>query len=383
MFTDVYRPSINGVTRSIDAAREALEALGHKVYVIAPHARRVDPDQFVIRLPSIKRLSPPTIPIAVAFAPFVIEAVRPLSLDIVHSHLPFTVGSIGHSIARELKLPIIHTYHTHLTEYAHYAPPFPGLRRSVRFGLRRLSRQFCNSADQVIAPSTAIKELLVSYGVTKPITVLPSGIRTQDFRRLSRAERFITLKQYNIPDNQKIILFGGRLAREKNLPFLLKAYQQIVSRRHDIHLVLAGGGPAERSIERRIRALQLDTRVTMTGMISKEEIAKLFGSADVFAFPSVTETQGIVIAEALAAGCPVVAIDAMGSKDSIVDGVNGYLVPLSTISFAERLEEVVSDQQYWQQLSSAAMQSAESFSIEHVTDRLVNLYEASHRDIVT
>lgn len=376
MFTDVYRPSVNGVTRSIDATREALEARGHTVYVIAPHARHVVDDPRVFRLPSVKRLSPPNIPIAVAFAPFVIETVRPLGVDIVHSHLPFTVGSIGHTIARELGLPTVHTYHTHLTEYAHYAPPLPGLRYSVRYGLRRLSRRFCNSADHVIAPSTAIRELLLEYGVVQPITVLPSGIQCHDFRRLSDGERQLVRREYGIPMQSCLVLFAGRLAREKNLPLLVNAYARLAATRPDAHLVIAGGGPLERQLGRRLRTLRLDARVTMTGTLSREAIAKVFGSADVFAFPSVTETQGIVIAEALAASCPVVAVDAMGAQDSVQDGVNGFLVPASERAFAARLEQVVADRKLRNRMAKEALASSAAFSIDTVTDQLVGLYRS-------
>lgn len=374
MFTDVYRPSVNGVTRSIEATKAALEVRGHRVVVFAPHVRGQMTEPDVIRLPSIKRLSPATTPIGVSFLPFVLRRVKSLKLDVIHTHLPFFIGTLGHTVARWINVPAVHTYHTHLTEYAHYAPPVPGLRGSVRYGLRRLAKRCCNGADHVIAPSTAIRTLLEGYGVTTPITVLPSGIVTSDFARLPDARRVVVRQQYGIPTDAILILFAGRLAKEKNVPFLLKAFAQVATNTQNVHLVLAGGGPTERHIGRVIRSLKLSERVSVTGLLPRSEMTLLFGSADIFAFASVTETQGIVIAEALAASCPVVAVDALGVKDGVQDGVNGYLVPHDVDAFAMRINELASHSALRARMGAAALESAAAFSIDATTDRLVELY---------
>jgi glycosyltransferase involved in cell wall biosynthesis len=379
MFTDIYRPAINGVTRSIDTLKTSLEARGHTVYIFAPSVRNHPKEERVIRLPSIKRLSPKEIPLGLAYVPFLTDKVRELELDIIHTHLPFFVGGLGYRIAKKLSIPKIHTYHTHLTEYAHYSP-VPGIQRPIKYGLQRLTKRYCNASDYVIAPSTAIKELLLSYGVKKPIVVNPTGIVCEDFHRLTKVETDQLLKQYYIPENQKIILFGGRLAKEKNLPFLLDCFQDIAQKHTNVHLIFAGGGPVEQELRHQIHKADLTLRVTITGFLQKQEIAKFFGIADVFAFPSYTETQGIVLAEAMAAGCPIVAIDALGPKDAIQDGVEGFLVANDGQAFTDRLLQILEDDELRQQQSSAATIGAQKFSVNNTTDRLLEVYNAALRD---
>ena len=379
MFTDIYRPAVNGVTRSIDTLRESLEARGHTVYIFAPSVRHHPKEERVIRLPSIKRLSPKEIPIGISFVPLLMRKVRPLKLDIIHTHLPFFIGSLGYRVAKKLSVPKIHTYHTHLTEYAHYSP-FPGTQRPVRYGLRRLSKRYCNNSDYVIAPSTAIREVLISYGVTKPIVVNPTGIVCDEFRRLTNDEATNLFRHYAIPLGQRIILFGCRLAKEKNLLFLLQCFERIAHIHTNVHLVFAGGGPMEQAIHRQAKKAGLEARTTITGLLQKQEMAKFFGAADVFAFPSYTETQGIVLAEAMAAGCPVVAIDALGPKDAIHDGVDGFLVPNDVDAFTNKLLQILEDDALQQQFSRAAINNAQQFSAERTTDRLLEVYETAIRD---
>ncbi len=381
MFTDIYRPAVNGVTRSIDLLKENLEARGHTVYVFAPAVRRQPKEAGVIRLPSIKRLSPiKEAPIGFAYVPFMTRRVRPLELDVVHTHLPFFIGALGYRVANRLRLPKIHTYHTHLTEYAHYAPPVPGIRRPVRFGLKRLSKRYCNGADYVIAPSTAIERLLVSYGVTKPIVVNPTGIVCEEFRRLDSQQRAAVWDSYRVPSDQRVILFGGRLAKEKNLLFLVRCFAAIAETDHTVHLVFAGGGPFEGALRRHIHSAGLATRATITGFLSKEQIAACMGAAEIFAFPSYTETQGIVLAEALAAGCPVVAIDALGPKDAVRSGRNGYLVPLDEPAFTDKLRALLADDDLRARMSQAAVEDARQFSVAATTDRLLGVYEQAMHD---
>ncbi|MDO8335554.1 MAG: glycosyltransferase family 4 protein [Candidatus Saccharibacteria bacterium] len=379
MFTDIYRPAINGVTRSIDTIKTSLEARGHTVYIFAPAVRNHPKEERVIRLPSIKRLSPKEAPLGLAYVPFLTDKVRELELDIIHTHLPFFIGGLGYRIANKLSIPKIHTYHTHLTEYAHYSP-VPGIQWPVKFGLRRLTKRYCNNSDYVIAPSTAIKDLLLSYGVKKPIVVNPTGIVCEDFKRLTQTEKTQLFQQYAIPTNQQIILFGGRLAKEKNLLFLLDCFSVIAQNNTNVHLVFAGGGPMEDVLEKHIQRLDLISRVTITGLLDKSEIAKFFGSADVFAFPSYTETQGIVLAEAMAAGCPVVAIDALGSKDAVHEGIDGFLVANDQNAFTAKLLQILNDDILQKRFSKAAIVSAQQFSVKNTTDRLLAIYADAIKD---
>ncbi len=378
MFTDIYRPAVNGVTRSIDLTKTELEAQGHTVYVFAPAVRGEPPEPGVVRIPSFKRLSPfREAPIGVSYVPFFTRRVRPLKLDVIHTHLPFFVGALGYRMADRLGLPKIHTYHTHLTEYAHYAPPVPGLRRPVRAGLKQLAARYCNRSDAVIAPSSAVERLLRSYGVSVPITVNPTGIVCSEFRRLAPHEREAVWQHYLVPADRRIILFGGRLAKEKNLVFLVRAAAGILRDDPAVHLVFAGGGPFEGALRRHIHSAGLAGQATITGFVPKDEMARIMGAADLFAFPSATDTQGIVLAEALAAGLPVVALDLLGPKDMVRSGRNGYLVPPDEQAFADKLRLLLADDALRQRMSAAAIEDARCFSVEVTAARLLGVYAAT------
>lgn len=376
IFTDIYRPAINGVTTSIDAFREELEKKGHTVFIFAPVVEGAPKEKNVYRLPSvfIEDITPENVPIGVPILPIINKTIKPLKLDIIHTQLPFLIGYLGHHAAQKLGIPEVTTYHSHLTEYAHYVPSSI-LQPLVKYGLKRLAKSFCNKSDVVIAPSTSIKELLLSYGVTSPIVVNPTGVDLKDFKRLNKEERNELFIRYHIPLDKDIILFGGRLAKEKNLYFLLNCYKKILGKRPKTYLVYAGGGVEEERLRSRIKKLKLENNVCVTGPLEKTEIAKFFGAAEVFAYPSVTETQGLVLCEAMAGGTPVVAIGIMGPKDIITSGVDGYLTKNNPVDFTQKVIKLLDDKKLREQFTKRALKDVQKFSIENCTDRLISIYK--------
>ncbi len=373
MFTDVYKPSINGVTSSIELFRASLLARGHQVTVFAPQVPNEPSEAAVIRLPSVGWFSPKDFPIGLPVTRRFAHQVSELKLDIIHTHQPFFISQFGRRMASKLRLPHIHTYHTHLTEYAHYFPASPA-RPWVKTYLENLSRTFCNATDVTIAPSRAIEELLHSYGVLKPIIVNPTGINLDDYQRLSPKRRRVILDRYQIPTDRLVILFAGRLAQEKNLPFLLACFAQLVRSYQQLYLVFAGGGPEEQSLKEAIRRRQLEASVTMTGYLSQTAMRQVFGAADIFAFPSTTETQGIVVCEAQASGLPVVAMNAMGPKDIIRHGVDGYLVEPTPTAFIEALTRLITNPGLRRSMGRAGRSNSRRFSLTTTTDRLEKIY---------
>ena len=376
IFSDGYRPAINGVTSSIESFRAELQKRGHNVYIFCPSVEGALIEKNVFRLPAVDGFLPKNIPIGIPFLPIVEKTIRPLNLDIIHTQTPFLVGSLGHRVAKKLKIPEITTYHTLLTEYAHYLPSSL-LQPLVKYGLKQLSRTFCNHADAVIAPSHSIRRILRSYGVKSPIVIIPSGIDLKRFHRLNKIEKASLCKKYNIPTDKKLILFGGRLAKEKNLDFLLDCYEKIIQQRDDLFLIYAGGGPSEDELKDLVKAKGLKNKVLVTGYLDHVEMAQFFGIGDVFAFPSVTETQGLVICEAMAAGCPILAMNSMGPKDIIKNGINGFLVTDDKKDFIEHLVALLDDADLRQKMSQNALCDVEYFSIEKCTDRLLLTYKTA------
>ena len=374
IFTDIYKPAINGVTTSVETFRHELEKEGHEVFIFAPSVVGEAKEKNVYRLPSIDELSPKDSPIGVPILPIVSKVIKPLKLDIIHTQLPFLVGYLGHRAAEKLNLPEVHTYHTHLTEYAHYMP-ISILRPLAKYGLKRISKNFCNNSDIVIAPSSAIKDLLMTYGVTSPIIVNPTGVELKSLKRLNQKEQNELFEKYNIPKNKKILLFGGRIAKEKNIPFLLKAMAKILKSYPSCFLIIAGGGPDEEAIKQRIIRLKLSDHAMVTGYLEKEEIAKFFGAADIFTFPSLTETQGLVLCEAMAGGTPVVAINELGPKDIVTNGIDGYLTKNEQNDFTSKIVKLLKNEPLREKMALAAKENVTKFSIQNRTKRLIEIYQ--------
>ena len=372
IFTQCYWPTQNGVVVSIETFRKELERRGHEFFIFAPGYRnfRDQNPAHVFRFPSMPSTQK-EYPLALPFlAPLQTAHIRDLRLDIIHTQHPFSMGKLGLKVGRRLDIPVVYTYHTLITEYAHYIPLFSGLAQKVAIDL---SRSYCNATDQVVTPSSSMKELLRRYGVAVPIEVIPTGVTLADFGNPFHPER-LRIK-WQLPEDKKLLLYVSRIAKEKNLDFLFQAISRLSQRRQDFHLLMVGGGPELEHYRGFVRNSDLSCLVTFTGQQEKTETNRFFGAADIFVFPSITETQGIVITEAMAAGVPAVAINKMGPSDIIQDGVDGYLTPLKVEEFCERIEKLLDDEGLRKKMGTKAKQNAERFSTENMASAMEKLYE--------
>ena len=368
IFTQTYLPTTNGVVSSIEIFRKALEKAGHTFFIFAPKVGDYkDENPRVYRFPSITLPTHPDYPIAIPYFPGLTDLVKSLRLDIIHAQHIFTICGTGMRLAHRLKIPFVHTEHTLIAEYAHYMPL---LHSSTRSYLIWRVRAFCNRSDRVIAPSPAMKQTLEEYGVEVPINVNPTGI---DIDKYARVDDRAARERWQIDEHAKILMYVGRIAEEKNIGLLLKIFAHLGKTRN-VHLLMVGSGPQEARYKTLINSLGLEKKVTWTGMLPHPEVIKLFGIAHVFLFPSVTDTQGIVVAEALAAGAPVVAANKMGPTAVIEDGKNGFLVPARSRAFIDRVETLLDNEKLWHRLSAAARIRARDFSIERTAERLEEIY---------
>ena len=381
IFTECYKPTINGVVMSIDTFRTQLEKREHTVFIFAPKHKKAVFAPNVFRLPSVTLPTPKDYPIALPFLyPNFLNDLGPsLELDIIHTQHIFLMGGLGQKIAQKLNIPTVHTYHTMMTEYTHYLP-IKIIQGLIKNYIIFRSKNFCNRANTVIAPSSPIKDILKSYGVKKEIEILPTGITLKNFQKLSQNERRTILIKYQIPPEKTILLFVGRLAQEKNLDFLLEAYKDILERNQNVFLVLVGSGPYEENLKLKIKNLKIEKNVALIGFLPKEETNKFFGAADIFVFPSTTDTQGIVLVESLASATPVVAINQLGPKDIIKTGEDGFLVPLKKPEFIDKILLLVKNKDMRMRFAHRAHQNAKRFAIEKCTDRLIEIYEETIRN---
>jgi 1,2-diacylglycerol 3-alpha-glucosyltransferase len=370
IFTESYRPVINGVATSIEVYKNELRKNGHQVYIFAPDFPGYDADdEFVIRCDSFTIPGYRDYPIAYPLPGKVLSRVKSIDLDVIHAQTPFSLGHIGFHIADRLGLPRVYTYHTLYVEYAHYAP---FQRRSVRNFLMTLSRNFCNRASRVLTPSTAIKHILESYGVNRQITVLPTGIDVGFFENLHKGW---ARKKYGISNDAPVVLFAGRLAREKNIDFLLRAYKEVATAMPASRFLIVSGGPDEARLRGISDDLGLSSNVIFCGYLPREELAKCYADADVFMFASKTETQGLVLMESLAAGTPVVAVNAMGVTDFIKDGYNGILLNENESEFTAAVLALLSNPEERARLVANGAKAVAECSIARCTEKLIIVYE--------
>jgi glycosyltransferase involved in cell wall biosynthesis len=329
-FTEVYSPIINGVVASIDGLRAGLRDAHVDATIVAPYLPNArDDDATIVRLPSLPLPTSTGYRLSLPFVPREARA-RIRRAQIVHVHSPFITGHLGANIARRNGVPLVFTYHTRIDEYAHYAPFDPRIARDVMI---RLTRAFANRADVVIVPTDAMRDRLLEIGVRRWIAVVASSI---DVARFANGVRTDVARAFlGARDDARIALAVSRVAKEKHLELAIDA----LACTREIHLAIVGDGPHRAALEARANERGVRERVTFTGALPPAALPDLYASSDAFVFPSETETQGLVLAEALAAGLPVVAVDAPVNREVL--GGSGRLVPADPQSMAAALELAV------------------------------------------
>jgi len=368
LFTDGYLPEISGVTSSVLWLKEELEALGHAAYVYAPHYDELSGDEHhVFRFRSQPFLFHRASRVALPYDRAAMRSFR--ELDVIHSHSPFSLGVVALAAARRHRTPHVHTYHTYLAEYRRY---LPRLLRPPRRTTEEASAVFCNRCTAVTAPSEAIRQELLRYGVRRPIHVFPYGVKLSLFE----ADPVWSPRSVlGIREDVLLLLYSGRLAQEKNLPFLLDVFARLRASEPRAVLVLAGDGPMRIRLEAQAAERGLNEAVTFTGFLDHARLVDLYKAADLFVFASKTETQGLAILEAMAGGTPAVAIGEMGVLDILEDEVNGCLAPENEDGFAARVAELLADDARRARLGEGARRTAERLSTHHSTCRLLEIYE--------
>lgn len=382
MVLECYHPTMNGVVVSVDTFARELKKRGHEVVIFVPHYPHAASEANVVRIASLGLPFNKDYRLVVERSANFTELVRRADLSVLHSHHIFTMGRLAEHAARSLGLPLVQTYHTLIAEYTHHIPLIHWLPLGQMLAKKLMiwrSRTFLNRVNHVISPSPSIGKLLRSYGVhdTIPITAIPTGIELENF---TDAATDSELEHYGIDPTRPFLLFVGRLGQEKNVLRLLKTFRLIHKAEPTVQLVLIGDGPERKSYERWVQAQSWDkdhtAAVIFTGFLDKKITNRLFRRAHTFVFPSMTDTQGIVVQEALASGVPVVAVNKFGPADYNVDGTTGFLVPDSSSALANATLKIIRNPKLRSQMSQAAIRHAQQFSIEATTDRLLAVYHS-------
>ena len=376
IFSDTYFPQLNGVATSIRTLATALTERGHNVYIFTPSDPRCGKDYDdlnVYRVPSVPVRFVRDYRAGYVFSPHLMKKIVDLHLDIVHTQTEFCLGVLGRITSATQGIPLVHTYHTMYEDYVHYI----GGGHLISKGMaREFSSVYCNAAMDVIAPTRKTEQLLKSYGVTKPISIIPTGIDTSNFRKdkFSPAEILELRKSLGLEADTPVIISIGRIAKEKSIDVVISALPKLVEKLPDLKMVIVGEGNEIENLGAFADSLGVGDHVLFTGGKPWTEIGKYYQLGNVFCSASVSETQGLTFAEAMAAGVPVVAKKDECIENIIDNGVTGMLFEADE-DLPDLLYRVLTDQALAARLSAASLQAMEALSVDAFADSVEQLYQ--------
>ncbi|MEA3438828.1 MAG: glycosyltransferase family 4 protein [Chloroflexota bacterium] len=372
-FTNTYLPNVNGVSRSVSTFREALTRLGHTVFVFAPGAGDYqDEVPYIFRYPAFE-LKQFNYSISVPVSRQVNWVLPRLKPHVIHSNHPVLLGDIAARRAQKLGVPLVFTFHTRYTEYSHYVPLSQDFVKGVTVeGLVRYLRR----CQHIVTPSDSIRNMLVDNGITERVTTIPTGIDLQPYQRADGRE---IRNRFGWRD-QTVIVSLGRLAEEKNWKTLLQACAYVISERQDVRLMLVGDGPQRKELEIYASELGISQQVVFIGRVPFEQVPDYLKAGDLFCYASTTETQGLVTMEAMAAGLPVVAVEATGTSDVVDDGVQGILTEDDPQALAEGLRIAISNSELRGKLRLNLHAKVEQFDMMVQARRMLDVYDRAIED---
>lgn len=377
MISDVYFPRVNGVSTSIQTFVEEFIQQGHQITLIAPqYPTEHQADFEIIRIPS-------------RYLPFDPEdrfmrrkAIRALipdlqqrGFDIVHIQTPFMAHYAGVEIAKQLELPVVTSYHTFFEAYLEkYLPWIPSAW--LRGVARKYSRTQCGEVDGIISPSHQMLERLREYGTNTHAGVIPTGLDLSQYRHQHQEPNGFR-EQYGIADSTSLLLYVGRVAFEKNIEFLMETFLDVHRKIDDVKLVIAGEGPALNQLKKLAQQMQLQEHILFIGYLKRDsELIECYHGCDLFVFASETETQGLVLLEAMACGLPVVSTASMGTKDVLTNG-DGCLVAKAEIEdFSYKVIRLLTNSKLTTEITSRGKEYINAWTSEEKAKQMLDFYQS-------
>lgn len=372
VFSNAYKPSVSGVVTSISLFRQGLIKAGHDVCIIAPEYKDYhDEEPYIFRFPALDLPEELDMSLLIPFKIAMTPTVRGVKPDVIHSQHPVVMGWLATTFARDLNLPLVFTFHTRYDVYAQkYVPIVPDLAGLVT---EEIIKHYLEKCTHIVAPTPSIRDFILrEYEPDVPVTVVPTPVDLDQYHGLAPQRVRATLGL----EHAELLLYVGRLAEEKDIDFLLRAFARIAAERPQATLVLAGKGPREHSLQSMVQKLGLGQRVIFAGVIPHSEVPHYAAAADLFVFPSRAETQGLVLIEAMAAGTPVVAVEALGSADVLAEG-GGLLVPAQQDAFASAMTTLLADEPRRRALGEQATRAVQRYTVPAATAGLAAVYETA------
>jgi glycosyltransferase involved in cell wall biosynthesis len=378
-FTNFYLPVVNGVSRSVEVFRDALMKRQHNVFVFAQAANEyVDKAPFIFRYPALALPVSIDVPAVIPVSSFADQLLPILKPDVIHTHHPILLGQTAARKAKELNVPLVFTFHTRYQEYTHYIPlPMEAIQEFIKGAIQNWLKEFMRSCQHIVIPSESMKEIVIrDYGLQDCYTVIPTGMDLQPYVQADGKELRARLGW----QKDKVLISVGRLGQEKNWPVLLQAVKKLKRKHPDLRMVLIGDGLEKNNLQQLAAELGIADRVTFTGELPFSEVPAYLKAADIFSFASITETQGLVTMEAMAAGLPIVAVNGSGTSDIVEDGKQGFLVPNNASALAKALDEVLNSPSLMKRFQRNALRKSKTFDVEVQTKKLLDVYQQAIQD---
>lgn len=375
LFTDTFVPQTNGVATSVKILKDELEALGHEVYLVTINDKRIryEMDDKLIKIPSIKILKGYDHRLARLLPLNVRYRIKRWNLDVIHTHTEFSVGLVGFYSARRFKIPLVHTYHTMYEDYLHYitrgiAPEYP-----VKKVLKTFTRILLKNCTEIIVPTHKTEVVLSDYGL-ESLNTVPTGIDVKTFYRENYGLRTNNkvMRELGLNKNDFHVLFVGRLAKEKNIDFVIRAMKNVVPKYKNIKLVIIGEGPYLSKLE--TEAEEIKDNVIFAGKKPWSIIGEYYQLGDIFVTASTSETQGLTVLEALSASLPVLCYDDESFKEFMVDGKNGFLFTEEN-QLAEQIIELYNKKELYDEIVENTRDTVKDVTSEAFATSIVKVYE--------
>ena len=385
IFTDTYPPFINGVSTSIQMLENVLRKKGHKVFIVTVNPEdmtfKVENDGRIIRIPGIPvgiydyRLTTP-------YSIKAVNVIKEWNLDIIHTHTEFGIGTFARVIGKQLDIPVVHTYHTMYEDYIHYITKgyfdAPG-KKIVEY----LTKFYCDKTiEELIVPTKKTYDLFKEkYKYDRNVHIIPTGIEIERFYKekveLSKINNKKT--ELGITSDDLVVLFVGRVAEEKSIDFLIKNHSDLLKKNKNTKLLIVGDGPDLEEYKKLAKKQKIEDKIVFTGKVPWKDIPLYYNMADIFVTASHTETQGLTVIEAMAASIPVVALDDESFKNTVIDGLTGYLFK-NKKEYINKMIELISNKEKRISMGNQGRINSEAYSSKYFAERVLHVYKIALKD---
>ncbi|HPN55061.1 MAG TPA: glycosyltransferase [Candidatus Moranbacteria bacterium] len=372
-FTNNYLPNVYGVPMSVETFRQEFEKLGHTVYIFAPnYSDYQDTNKNVFRYPSIDIEIKFRLPLGIPYSRKMDKLIEKLDLDIIHSHHPNLLGSAAMKWAKKKNIPLLFTWHTLYDKYTNFVPFLPS--KLTASWIINKAVKYANQADSVIVPTQSIEPIIKNWGVAnEKIFPVATGINEAEF---SNPDRKKIREQYKIQDDETLLLLVSRLTEEKNIKFLFEAIAEVLQKNPKTKFMLVGDGYLKPELEKEAKKMNLEKQIIFAGAVEAAEIKNYYAAGDIFVYASKSETQGMIITEAMYAGLPIVAVKATGIESLVENDVNGILTSENKEEFISAIEKLIEDKDLRDKMSQESKIIArEKYTASASAQKMLEVYK--------